>query len=269
VLTGDTPATAPVGTTLALIEQGLQVFTSIYKRVHRTLKFEYQIIGRLNGQHVTPEEYARFFDQEGVDPQADYNVQDMDILPISDPQSVTKMQKLAKAQLVLDASADKSFVDPVAAMKRFFAAADVEDVDELIPPPPPPDPKVEALMLRDAEAEIEEKEASAAQKFAAAIKSLADAEGVEAGTQLGFYAQVAQMLQAEHSMEMELNDPARQGGVPGMEGPAADPMGALPAPPADAGAGAGPTGAAPELSGPAPGGLGPAAAPGSLPQGAL
>jgi chaperonin GroES len=41
VLTGDQKASnVPATTTLALIEQGLKVFTAIYKRVHRALKSE-------------------------------------------------------------------------------------------------------------------------------------------------------------------------------------------------------------------------------------
>lgn len=266
VLTGDTPATAPVGTTLALIEQGLQVFTSIYKRVHRTLKFEFAIMARLNGEHVTPEEYQQFFDDPSADPQADYNSKDMDILPVSDPQSVTKMQKLAKAQLVLDTSKDNPMVNQPEALKRFYEAADVEDIEKLIVPPPKPDPEQEALLKRAAEAEVEEKEASAAQKFAAAIKSLADAEGVEAGSQLGFYAQVAKMLESEHSMEMDLNG---QGRVPGMEGQPDDAGGAG-ALPGAGGGGAGPMPAAPAALGqPEPSGLDQQSAAGSLPQGAL
>lgn len=269
VLTGDTPATAPVGTTLALIEQGLQVFTSIYKRVHRTLKFEFQIIGRLNGQHITPEEYANFFDEQGVDPQKDYDPNDMDILPVSDPQSVTKMQKLAKAQLVLEASKEAPFVDKMEAMKRFFEAADVEDIEKLIPPPQPPDPEIEALAKRAAEAEVELNETNAVKNLATALKALADAEAAEAGSQMGMYGQMLAMLQAEHSMEMDINDPARQGGIPGLEGQPADPMGAPAAPAADPGAGAGLAGPAPELNGADPGGMGGAPAPLGLPQGAL
>jgi chaperonin GroES len=269
VLTGDTPATAPVGTTLALIEQGLQVFTSIYKRVHRTLKFEFQIMGRLNGQHVTPEEYAQFFDEEGVDPKADYDAKDMDILPVSDPQSVTKMQKLAKAQLVLEASKEAPFVDQREAMTRFFEAADVEDVEKLIPPPSPPDPEIEAMAKRAAEAEVEEMEASSAQKFTAALKNLADAEAAEAGSQMGMYGQMLAILQAEHGMEMDINDPARQGGLPGMEGQPADPMGVPAAPAGDLGAGAGPAGPVAQLGGPAPAAMGAGPAGGGLPQGAL
>lgn len=269
VLTGDTPATAPVGTTLALIEQGLQVFTSIYKRVHRTLKFEFQIMGRLNGQHITPEEYAKFFDEEGVNPQEDYDASDMDILPVSDPQSVTKMQKLAKAQLVLEASKEAPFVDAKEAMTRFFEAADVEDIEKLIPPPQPPDPEIEALTKRAAEAEVEVTESTAAKNLATALKALADAEAAEAGQQMGMYGQMLAMLQAEHKMEMDINDPARQGGLPGMEGQPVDPMGAPAAPPAGPGAIPGPTGPAPELVGADPTGMVPAAAPSGLPQGAL
>ncbi len=239
VLTGETPATAPVGTTLALIEQGLQVFTSIYKRIYRGLKEEFKLHATLNEQHVTPEEYAEFFDvpegEQPPDPQADYASKDMDVQPVSDPQSVTKAQKIAKAQAIFAMSENNPDMDHREATLGMLRAIDAEEIDKLVPEKQGPDPEMAALMKRGAEAEVAEKEANAEKanadavgKLAGALKSLADAEGVEAGQQMQFYAQVLQMLQAEHSMENDIvgQAAAGQGGVPGMEGAPGNPMGA-------------------------------------------
>lgn len=270
VLTGEGQGkNASPTTVMALIEQGLQVFTSIYKRVHRTLKFEFMLIADLNGANVSQEEYAAFLDDPQADPKADFNAKDMDILPVSDPQSVTKMQKLAKAQLLMEVGGEDPLFNPFEVRKRFLEAAGIEDIETLIAEPPPPDPEQAAMAKRGMDAEIEKIESEAAKNFATALKSIADAEAVEPGQQLAFYDRVLKIIQAEHSMEQDLNDPARQGGVPGMEGAPADAMG-LPAPEtANPGAGAGPAGPAPELGGPAPGGMVPAAAPSGLPEGAL
>lgn len=242
VLTGDTPTTAPVGTTQMLIEQGLQVFTSIYKRIYRGLKAEFKLHAKLNERYVTPEEYAEFFDDDTVDPKADYNTADMGVLPVSDPQTVTKAQKIAKAQAIYGLSKENPTMNPMEATKRFLEAIGEEDIEQLLVPPPQPNPEVEALTKRAAEAEVagkeaeaEDKLAGATQKLAAAIKAIADAEGVEVGNQVGAYAAIVNMLKAEHGMEMDI---AGQGRVPGMEGELGDPMGAGPAPLGSDGTGA-------------------------------
>lgn len=282
VLTGDTPTTAPVGTTAMLIDQGLMVFTSIYKRIYRALKDEFKLHALLNEQHVTPEEYAEFFDvpegQPPPNPQQDYDAKDMDVQPVSDPQSVTKAQKIAKAQAVYGLSQNNPAMNPVEATKRVLEAIDAEDIEQLMAPPQKPDPELEALMKRGAEAEVAEKEANvektnadAVSKLAASIKSLADAEAAETGSQMGLYGQMLQMLQAEHSMENDIVGQANagQGGVPGMEGQPGNPMGAGPA--TDLGNGADPAaaGLAPGAGEPPPAGMDPGAAGGVSQQGVL
>jgi len=276
VLTGDTPATAAVGTTLAMIEQGLQVFTSIYKRIHRGLREELRLLGDLNADHVNAEEYKRFHDAE-ADPQKDYNSDDMDILPVSDPQSVTKAQKIAKAQAIYSLSNENPTMDRAEATKRVLEAIDAEDIEKLMPPPPPPDPKIAELAQRAAEAEVsgleataEEKIANATAKLAAAIKSIADAEGVEMGSQIGIYAQIVDMLKTEHAMENDIvGQVAGQGGVPGVAGQPNDPMGAGPMGAGIDGGGAGSGGQPVPVEQLPPGGMGAGAANGGVPQGAL
>jgi chaperonin GroES len=61
-ITGDAARTAPVGTTLALIEQGQQVFNAIYKRVYRGLREEFQLFADCLRRYGDPKEYARFVD---------------------------------------------------------------------------------------------------------------------------------------------------------------------------------------------------------------
>jgi chaperonin GroES len=270
VLTGDSASTAAVGTTLALIEQGLQVFTSIYKRIHRTLRAELAIIGRLNFQNVTREKYVAFFDDPSVDPQADYNSSDMDILPVSDPQSVTKMQKLAKAQLVLESAKENPLVNQAEALRRFYEAADVEDIDKLIVPPPEPDPAEVAFMEAVKDLGLQEQMAKITELYTKSLKNVADAEAAEEGQQISLYDMFLRTVQAEHAMEQPNAQPeGGPGGISGMAGAAADPSGA---PALQAGGpvdpGAGGTGLAQPVD-QLGGGMGQPASPSGVPQGAL
>lgn len=269
VLTGEGQGkNASPTTTLALIEQGLQVFTSIYKRIHRTLKFEFGICGRLNETNVTPEAYVAFFDDPAVNPQADFNAKDMDILPVSDPQSVTKMQKLAKAEMLMAVGGNDPLFNPIEVRKRFLEAADVEDVDKLLMPPPEPDPEEAAFMDAVKDLGLQEQVAKIKKLQADTLKAIADAEAAEEGPQLSYYDMFVKTVLAEHQMEQDIAAGALgAGGIPDMAGQPDNGTGAAPLPPAGIG-GAGPMPAAPAAVGDI-GGMGQPAAPGGIPQGAL
>lgn len=155
ILTGDTGSkNMTATTTLALIEQGLMVFTAVYKRIYRSLKKEFRVIAKINAVHVTPEEYNAFHDgQEMFDPRADYDLSDMDILPMADPRSVTKMQEAAKAELLMQ-TADRGLTDPMAVGQRVLEAASIPDVEELAIKPDPMAEPMKMLQLKAAEAEV-------------------------------------------------------------------------------------------------------------------
>lgn len=149
VMTGDASNNGQVGTTLALIEQGLQVFSSIYKRIYRGLKGEFALLYKNIGRYASQEsaqDYVELLDDPDADFQADFNAKDMDIHPVSDPSSVTKMQKMARAQFLLSTAETLGAVggDVKEALRRVYQAADVEDIEKLLPDPKP-NPMQEAM----------------------------------------------------------------------------------------------------------------------------
>lgn len=142
VITGEASNNGQVGTTLALIEQGLQVFTAIYKRVYRSLKEEFTMLRDNMVRHAdaqTQADYVNILDDPLADFAKDFMQDDMDIRPVSDPSSVTKMQAVARANFLM-AFVSAPGVDAQAIMRRAFEAADVDDIDELFIPPQPPQP---------------------------------------------------------------------------------------------------------------------------------
>lgn len=218
VITGDAPQNAPVGTTLALIEQGLQVFTAIYKRVYRAEREEFQLLYDCEGRYGTPDLYMEVLDDPAANFQADFSPKGHDIVPVSDPTVVTKMQALAKAQVIGQVNqAFPGAVNPQVAARRMFEAAEIPNADELIAAPQP-NPLIQP--------KVDETKANAALKRAQATK-----ETLEAGFLAG-----------------AMHDPVA-GGVPGVAGPPGDAMGAQ-------GGADGPGGAAGGMAGPelAPGG---------------
>ena len=171
VLSGEGSNNGQVGTTLALIEQGLQVFTAIYKRVYRGLKAEFTLLFTNISKFADEEmarDYAELLDDPEADLAKDFNGSDMDIRPVSDPNSVTRMQKMARAQFLLSTveMAQIAGADMREIMKRVYEAADVEDIEAILPPPQPN--PLQALEAKGVEAEIEETQTRSALNMAKA-----------------------------------------------------------------------------------------------------
>lgn len=189
VLTGDASNTGQVGTTLALIEQGLQVFNAVYKRIFRALKVEFGMlfdnIGRYGGE-AAAKDYSEVMDDPAANFEQDFNSRDLDIRPVSDPSSVTRMQRMAKAQFMLGTidGATAAGGNPQEIMKRVYEAADIEEIDKIFPPPQPqqPDPIAMARAQKDmSAAALNEAKAGQVQQETALAPAELELEAVKAG----------------------------------------------------------------------------------------
>jgi len=231
ILTGETQqANTPVGTTLAQIEQGLKVFSSIYKRVHRSLKLELGLLYRLNRLYLEPEAYFAFQDEEGVVAQADYAKEDVDVIPVSDPTVVTDMQRIGRAQYLMQFMGAPG-MNAQKIIERALEAASIPDIKELFQEgPPPEDPMValkrEELKLREREVQVKETTglADVGSKVAGAQKTMTEAVMTAPDAQ----ADVASILdERARDIVGALNGPGQgpvdAGGVPGLGGAPAEP----------------------------------------------
>lgn len=175
VLSGDASNMGQVGTTLAMIEQGLQVFTAIYKRVYRGLKDEFELLFGNLGKYATPEmaaDYVELLDDPEANFEKDFNGADMDIRPVSDPSSVTQMQRMARAQFLMSTIETVQAVggDPREVLMRVYEAANIEDPEKILPPPQPN--PMEPLIAEGEMAKVEKLKSEA-------VRNLADARAKE------------------------------------------------------------------------------------------
>ena len=108
-MTGDMPRSG-VGSmgVVNLLEQGLKVFSSIFKRLHRSFKKEVQKLYDLNGIYRDEEEYLRIVANSDLIPMElarqivsinDYR-RPLDVQPVSDPNIISKSEKAAKSQAI-------------------------------------------------------------------------------------------------------------------------------------------------------------------------
>jgi hypothetical protein len=89
----------PVGTTLALIEQGMKVLSAIHSRWHYAFQQFLSILHRINRMYLTDEQIV---DDTGelIAYRSDFQGP-MDVIPVSDPEVFTDVQRFAQMQLVL------------------------------------------------------------------------------------------------------------------------------------------------------------------------
>ena len=95
----DMSANSPVGTTLAILERTLKVMSAVQARVHYSMHEELRLLKDIIRDY-TPEEYS----YEPVDggrqiKQSDYD--QVDVIPVSDPNAATMSQKVVQYQAVL------------------------------------------------------------------------------------------------------------------------------------------------------------------------
>lgn len=208
VLSGEATAQTMQPTTLlALIEQGLKVFTAIYKRIYRAEKREYDKLYRLNRVYLDDQAGYRVGDQWQQIRREDYTAGD-GVEPISDPTMVSDMQMLGRANF-LSAYQNDPLCNPLEIRRRIFTAAKIDNIDQILVkqmPAAKEDPAIELAKMQLANEGL--KAASRARldrveeilKKAQAINQLAQADKATAGTLTEWIT--TQLAVAKHEMEM-------------------------------------------------------------------
>jgi len=100
-MVGEASNNGPVGTTLALIEQGSKVFSGIHKRLHNAARREFRMIAYCNWRYMHVDEYP--FKVAGMPKRVfrDDFAPDIDVKPVSDPNIFSNVQRIALAQALL------------------------------------------------------------------------------------------------------------------------------------------------------------------------
>lgn len=100
-LVGTANNKAPVGTTLALIEQSMKVFSAIHKRIFAASREEFRMLGELIHEYG-PDEYPYFLEGEAmVALKSDFDDR-VDFMPVADPNIVSSVQRIAMAQAQIE-----------------------------------------------------------------------------------------------------------------------------------------------------------------------
>lgn len=196
IFTGKMPGqNTPATTTMATVEQGMKVFTAVYKRVYRSLKEEFKKLYALNGIYYDEAKYEAVVDEPiGLD---DFNNSSYDICPGADPSTATQQEKLMKAQGLLELLPTGA-LDPIKVISRVLEAQEqpnwedlfIQQVKETGQIPQQPDPKMLEMQMKS---QLEQQKI---QMQGQAQQHKMELETRSKQTQLAMEAQ-------EHQMEMQ------------------------------------------------------------------
>ena len=154
VITGDAKMAAnmPVGTMMALVEQGQKVFTGIYKRIYRSLSEEFKKLYNLNARFLDPKFtfYISGHPEQFIE-QGDYTAGDTLVMPVADPELSSDMQRMLKGQALKELTG-RPGINEIEISRRLVRSIRPENMEELLltdgqiagreltpwkPPPPP------------------------------------------------------------------------------------------------------------------------------------
>lgn len=221
IFTGKMPGqNTPASTTMATIEQGLKVFTAIYKRIYRSLGEEFEKLYALNKLYL-PEKVSFNVEVAGEDKhitvkksdyqlptQAEQGQAFVRIVPAADPNMVSETQKLVKAQGLLELI-QLGTINPAEATKQILEQQGQANIKQLMTmPPPQPNPEVEMKQKElEMKMQIEQQKIQAdIQKMEMEMEKLQlelEIEKQKAELELKIKQLELQMKVQEHQMDMK------------------------------------------------------------------
>ena len=129
----DLSANTPVGTTLAVLERTLKVMSAVQARLHYSMRQEFKLLAAIIRDYL-PANYSYEVDAPlgRAAKQADYD--NVDVIPVSDPNATTLAQRVTQYQAVLQLAATAPQIYNIPELhKRMLTVLGVKEIEKLIP----------------------------------------------------------------------------------------------------------------------------------------
>jgi chaperonin GroES len=235
-----------------MVEQGMKVYSNIFKRIWRGMKQEFKKLYELNAVYLP---VTKRFGEEGlIAQQSDFISGSSNITPVADPNITSESMRLSQAQAVKQAAMMTPGYSIPEVEMEYLRALRVESPERLYPGPdkvpPLPNPKVqvEQMKMQGQQAALQQKQqqflltlqeehrlntAKMVQLEAQGHMFLANAQGAEAGHQIAaFNAAIGaakshnehlramiELIQKGMRDEQSSTPPGQPGSMGGLEAP--------------------------------------------------
>jgi chaperonin GroES len=139
ILTGQNPGqNTPAQTTQTMAEQGMKIFSGIFKRTYRSLKDEFHKLYRLNQLYLQGvQEYSGDNSSSFIDSE-DYAGSSSDVRPSADPNIVSDVQRIQQAQALLQLAGTTPGMNMYEVQKMYLKAMKVNNIETVLPDPKGP-----------------------------------------------------------------------------------------------------------------------------------
>ena len=223
ILTGQNPGqNTPAETSRTMAEQGMKIFSGIFKRTYRALRDEFRKIYRLNQLYVDRDSHFG----EGQQILAKDYLENLDVVPSADPNIVSDTQRMSQAEMLRAASMQAPGYNRYLVERNYLEALKIQNIDLILPDPkgpnavpPPPNPKIEIEKMKaqtkklDGEmkmrlgiaklmSDAELKKAQIKKLEADALKALEEAKGVKTGHAIAMLEMQIAAATADHDATM-------------------------------------------------------------------
>lgn len=154
-MAGENPGqNTPAGTYQGMVEQGSQIYKSIFKRIWRSMKEEFKKLHKLNAYYLPQKQV--FGVGEKTITQEMYKSDPDKIVPLADPNLVSDQQRIQRASLVRQAAHTVPGYNIEEAERDFLSALGVDDDQRVYPGPysewyqqhPLPNPKMQVEQVK-------------------------------------------------------------------------------------------------------------------------
>jgi chaperonin GroES len=223
ILMGQNPGqNTAAETTRTMAEQGMKIFSGIFKRTYRSLKDEFKKLYRLNQLYMVGiEEYNSDSGENFIDAD-DYNGPVSDVRPSADPSIVSDSQRLQQATALLRLATSTPGMNMYEVQKNYLKAMKVANIEAVLPDPkgpnaikPGPSEKVqiEQMKMQGKQADMQLQAKLAVMKLAQqvelqqakvhkleaeAILSIEQAGGIKTGHDIAMLDAQIGMAKAKH-----------------------------------------------------------------------
>lgn len=140
----------PAETSRNTLEQGMRVYSSIFKRVWRSLKEEFKKLHQLNARYLPISE--EFGDKGDEIRREDYSSNPDQVVPVADPNITSRSQRVQQWSMVREAAAQMPGYDRPKVEIKFLQAMQVDGISQIYPGPdnvpPLPNPKMQVEQLK-------------------------------------------------------------------------------------------------------------------------
>lgn len=152
MLTGVNPGqNTPAETSRAMVEQGQKIYSAIFKRIWRSMKWEFKKLYDLNALYLPVS--LNYGDAGGTIAREDFSGSSRGIVPAADPTIVSDAAWFARAQLLKAAAAGNPGYNVDAVEREFLSALGIHDSKFIYPgiegKDPGPSEKVQIQMMKN------------------------------------------------------------------------------------------------------------------------